>query len=254
MSTTNFTDKVTIIEASWLNDVDALVWDICGGPTTLAALWTSIGATVNIDGGAIDGTPIGATTASTGAFTTITTTSDVDIGGDLDIGDSGTETTGIDINGTTYPKVLRVNDIGGTNPAQFIIHRHSTTLEAVSIGARSNSNDNSHGAVTAGQSIWSLYGAGYTGSHYDLFGAIKFQASASGTISSTSSPGKILIQVTADSAQTPSTAITIDQDKSTTFAGTVSFGTHSSIVAETVTGYITIKDSGGTSRKIAVVS
>ena len=36
--------------------------------------------------------------------------------------------------------------------------------------------------------------------------------------------------------------------------GKVRFGTHSALAAETVTGYITIKDAGGTSRKIAVVS
>lgn len=36
--------------------------------------------------------------------------------------------------------------------------------------------------------------------------------------------------------------------------GVVQFGTHAAIGAETVTGYITIKDAGGTSRKIAVVS
>jgi hypothetical protein len=36
--------------------------------------------------------------------------------------------------------------------------------------------------------------------------------------------------------------------------GDVSFGTHSAIGAETVTGYITITDSGGTTRKLAVVS
>lgn len=36
--------------------------------------------------------------------------------------------------------------------------------------------------------------------------------------------------------------------------GAVRFGTHSAIGAETITGYITIKDSGGTTRKIAVVS
>lgn len=36
--------------------------------------------------------------------------------------------------------------------------------------------------------------------------------------------------------------------------GTVRFGTHSAIAAETVTGYITMKDAGGTTRKIAVVS
>lgn len=37
-------------------------------------------------------------------------------------------------------------------------------------------------------------------------------------------------------------------------AGLLSFGTHGTIGAETVTGYITIKDSGGTTRKLAVVS
>jgi hypothetical protein len=36
--------------------------------------------------------------------------------------------------------------------------------------------------------------------------------------------------------------------------GVLQFGTHSSIGAETVTGYITVKDLAGTSRKLAVVS
>lgn len=36
--------------------------------------------------------------------------------------------------------------------------------------------------------------------------------------------------------------------------GAVRFGTASAIAAETVTGYITIKDAGGTARKLAVVS
>lgn len=36
--------------------------------------------------------------------------------------------------------------------------------------------------------------------------------------------------------------------------GNVKFGTHSAIGSETVTGYITIKDAGGTTRKLAVVS
>lgn len=36
--------------------------------------------------------------------------------------------------------------------------------------------------------------------------------------------------------------------------GNVKFGTHSAIAAEALSGYITIKDAGGTSRKLAVVS
>lgn len=37
-------------------------------------------------------------------------------------------------------------------------------------------------------------------------------------------------------------------------AGTVKFGTHSALGGESVTGFITITDAGGTARKIAVVS
>lgn len=36
--------------------------------------------------------------------------------------------------------------------------------------------------------------------------------------------------------------------------GNVKFGTHSAVAAETVSGYITIKDAGGTLRKLAVIS
>ena len=39
-----------------------------------------------------------------------------------------------------------------------------------------------------------------------------------------------------------------------TASGSLRVGTHASIAAETVTGYITIKDSAGTDRKLAVVS
>lgn len=39
-----------------------------------------------------------------------------------------------------------------------------------------------------------------------------------------------------------------------TGAGTLQFGIHSALAGETVTGYITIKDGGGTDRKVAIVS
>jgi len=39
-----------------------------------------------------------------------------------------------------------------------------------------------------------------------------------------------------------------------TISGSIKFGTHTGIGAETVTGYITVEDAGGTSRKLAVVS
>lgn len=49
---------------------------------------------------------------------------------------------------------------------------------------------------------------------------------------------------------------TDDIDLSLVPAGTgvLKFGTHTTIASETITGYITVKDSGGTSRKLAVIS
>ena len=48
--------------------------------------------------------------------------------------------------------------------------------------------------------------------------------------------------------------ITDAGDLSLSPAGDVKFGTHSAIGAETVSGYVMIKDAGGTTRKLAVVS
>ena len=54
--------------------------------------------------------------------------------------------------------------------------------------------------------------------------------------------------------QEETTISTTGGDLALSPAGNVKFGAHSAIGAETVTGYITIKDSGGASRKLAVVS
>jgi hypothetical protein len=54
--------------------------------------------------------------------------------------------------------------------------------------------------------------------------------------------------------QAKGTSANIDLQLAPKGAGVVRFGTHSAIGAETVTGFITIKDAGGTARKVAVVS
>lgn len=68
-------------------------------------------------------------------------------------------------------------------------------------------------------------------------------------------------QVTGGAAGNPVVASAQGSDSHIDFAvtpkganGRVRFGTHSALGAETVTGYIEIKDSGGTTRKLAVVS
>lgn len=131
--------------------------------------------------------------------------------GQVNIGDYGVESGGINVNGTTYTTALRVNDIGGSKVAQMIIHRHSTTLAPIIVGARTNSNTSSHSAVTAGQETLSLYGVGYTGSHYDIFGQIDIEVDSSGTISATSSPGRITFSTTPDGSNSPVARMTMKE-------------------------------------------
>lgn len=45
MSTTNFVAGTTVIDAAWANDVDAVVWDVLGGATTVAAARTALSVT-----------------------------------------------------------------------------------------------------------------------------------------------------------------------------------------------------------------
>jgi len=42
MASTTFVDLVTVINTAWLNDVDALVWDVFGGATTAALARTAL--------------------------------------------------------------------------------------------------------------------------------------------------------------------------------------------------------------------
>ena len=140
-------------------------------------------------------------------------TTDINIGGDVEIGDPGTEIGGINVNGTTYDCKIRVNDIGGTKPAQLSLHRHSTTLQSIILGTRANSDTSAHAAVTNSQALFSIIAGGWTASHYDLFGSIDFEVDATGTISATSSPGVLKLKTTPDGSNTPSTAVTVDSSQ-----------------------------------------
>ena len=54
MATTNFVDQTTVIEASWLNDVDYLLYDLLANPSTLAEFRTNAGLEIGADVQAYD--------------------------------------------------------------------------------------------------------------------------------------------------------------------------------------------------------
>lgn len=141
----------------------------------------------------------------------------------LIVGDPGFEASGITVNSSLYTSSLKVSDIGGSNVAQTILHRHSTTLEPLIVGARSNSDDATHVAVTNGQRLLTMYATGYAGStaDYQIFGSQTFSVEASGTVSDTSSPGRFEIALTPDGSATPVTAFSIASNKAAVFEGSV---------------------------------
>lgn len=216
-------DAATFLETPTSANLATLVTDETGSGSLVFGTSPTIGSPTvtspTITGGSIDNTPIGDSTSTSGNFTDLT-------GDDAIFGDPGTEGSGIDINGTTYDSRLKVSNLGGSYEAQFIMHRHSTTLQPLIIGARSNSNDSSHSAVTGGQSLFTCFGAGWTDSHYDLFGSWEFQVDSAGTVSSTSAPGKWVVSVTPDGSQSPAAAFEIANDKAATFNGSLTINSN----------------------------
>ena len=146
----------------------------------------------------------------------------IDDEGRMEVGDPGFEAGGINIGGVVYTTQHTINDIGGANPAQFLIHRHSTTLPAVSVGSRTNNDTVNHSAVTNGMSLWQMIAAGYTGAEYNLFGGILFSVDDTGTVDDTSSPGKIEFQVTPDAGVVPVTFMTVTNDGKVAFSNAMS--------------------------------
>ena len=127
---------------------------------------------------------------------------------DLVIGDAGAEAGGVSINGTNYEAICGVHDIGGTRAASLHLHRHSTTLQNYLLATRSATEDNTHAALASGDVILTMMGAACTGTHYDQSASIEFLVGA-GTVTGTSSPGRIRLRTTPDGSQTPTTRVDI---------------------------------------------
>ena len=137
---------------------------------------------------------------------------------ELIIGDPGYEGDGITVNGVLYTSTFKSSDINGTNYAQNIMHRHSTTLEPLLAGARSYSNVMTHADVINGLNLFSIYGLGFAGNDYKIFGTLSVGVDATGTVSNTSAPGRWTLSVTPDGSLTPVTAVTIKNSGIATFA------------------------------------
>jgi hypothetical protein len=133
-------------------------------------------------------------------------------------GDPGTEGSGINVGGVTYDSVLKVSDISGSNPAQLILHRHSTTLAPVFVSSRSHSSGSSHGTVLANDILFALYGVGWASTRYEIAGGIAI--AVDGAVGGDGDmPGRISFYTTPNGSGTTVERLRIDSTGLTTFFG-----------------------------------
>lgn len=123
-------------------------------------------------------------------------------------GDLGTEGSGITIGGVLYDSTLKASALGGTDEAQFIMHRHSTTLGPVIVGARSNTNDATHSTVLDNQDLLVLAGVGWDGANYE-FGAL-MRIAVDGTPGVNDMPSRFEFATTPVGSAVAVTRLTID--------------------------------------------
>lgn len=196
MATTNFTSYQTVITATWLNDVDAVVWDILNGPTTLAEFWTAIGPTPGA---------IGGTTPAAGTFTTLTTT------GAVDIGNGGSSFT---IAGSALSGKAAVHADDATDILGFVIERHENTTAAFGahfVGARTRGTEAAETIVQSGDLLTRLLALGYDGVDYGTAGEIAIEVDGSPGVGDM--PGRIVFRVSPDGSETMAEAMRINNAK-----------------------------------------
>lgn len=111
-------------------------------------------------------------------------------------GDPGFEGAGIDVGGTIYDSVLKASTLGGTNIAQFIMHRHSSSFAPFIVGSRSQGDTSAHVIVNDGDELLRFWGVGWDGAAYQVGASMGFRVD--GTPGLADMPGEIVWSTTPD--------------------------------------------------------
>ena len=131
-------------------------------------------------------------------------------------GNIGNNISGINVNGTVYNSQTKISQIDGANEGLQLYLRNSTQFPPTIAFSRSNSDTTVDGAVTNGMPLGNTLSLGYCSTYYNIFSNIMFQASSTGTISDSSSPGAIQFQVVQDGSNSLQNTLLLDQDGSVT--------------------------------------
>ena len=124
---------------------------------TSATLDSATKSDVDISGGEIDGTPIGANSASTGAFTTVSATGNITVGGTVDgrdIATDGTKLDGIETGATADQSASEIKTAYESNSdTNAFTDAEKTKLSGIEASADVTDTANVVAALTAGTNI-----------------------------------------------------------------------------------------------------
>lgn len=159
----------------------------------------------------------------------------------------GTANTSPNINGSAVaPNALLSDDTRGI----FQIQTSAVTAASGSVTyhARSRGTEAAKTVVVSGDYLGSIVAVGYDGTDYATSASIDFLVD--GTPGADDMPGSILFRVAPDGSQTLATALTISNDKSATFVGSVDMSASATLkipisAAPTITqnGHFAIDDT-----------
>jgi hypothetical protein len=173
---------------------------------------------LDVDNMRLDGNTLSATDSNGDMLISANGTGNITVPtNSLTVGDVGGEGSSVTVGGATYDSALKVSDIGGTKVAMDIIHRHSTTLAPLILSVRSNSDTSTPAAVTDGQSLFQLYGAGWDGTDYALAAEISLEVD--GTPGANDMPGRITFLTSPDGTQVPVEVMRISQNANVKITG-----------------------------------
>jgi hypothetical protein len=129
----------------------------------------------------------------------------------------------ITVSGASYDAQVVIDDVGTDHVAQLILNRSSTSVQPILASALNNSDDPTANVdVSNGQTLFQITSLGFAGTDYKEFSSITFYADDNGTISDTSSPGKITFDVTPDGSTNTNSALIIYNDATAKFTANVS--------------------------------
>lgn len=197
--------------------------------TNTVASSVAVTITGTLVANALNSTPVGSTTASTGAFTTLSAT------GILNINLSGSTAPTV---GNFYGPGAQITGFGGSSGGTSLAINGFVGNEASSIGVGSlylstaEGTPSSPTAIQSGDPIGAIRAVGYNGSNYlnaegganQIVGSaeIRFQATQNWTASGatpTNIPAQIMFYTTANGSAVPILAATIGQDQSLNVVG-----------------------------------